>query len=196
MIVVVTASSGDRLPTGPPALGYAALGATVMAGTAAAGFFRRGTALLGRAVDRAPQPVTNAVDSLAERGRRDLATLAATAEATVEWAIPYVARYPPLLRFVDEMVDAVLPSAIATALPDVLDQLAREPEGVRAVVRAQSTDISDELLALVRTRAQSGDDLVDRVVRGLRLRRRRVTEAEAIVELGPEADGGGLALQP
>jgi hypothetical protein len=213
----VTAASGDAGAAGePPALGYAALGAAAIAGAAAAGIARRGTATLARAFERAPSPVTNAVDSLASRGQRELANLVTTTEATIDWAAAFIARYPPMTRFVDQMVDAVLPSAIASALPEVLDQLAREPERIRPIVRSQRDDITDELVGLVRSRAAYGDELVDRVVDRVMFRRKKergkaaqpadatepvttaTTATTATTETAPPdvPPPSGLALQP
>jgi hypothetical protein len=143
---------------------YLGAGLAGIAGRAGVGATRRVLRVTAAVVDRAPAPVGDAVDALARRGRRDAEVAAATALQLAERVAHQFARHPIFIQVVNEVVDAVLPGAIDTALPSVLGRLEEQPEEIRGIVFAQSTGMTTELLTRVRARAAAGDSAVERGV--------------------------------
>ena len=73
---------------------------------------------------------------------------------------------------------------------DVLDRLAADPDQVRAIVRGQSRGMVDEATHVARSRAVSGDEIVDRLAARILRRqpsRRVIPEQPARGEIAPAA---------
>jgi hypothetical protein len=164
---------------------FAAVGVLSAVGRVTVGVTRRALAAATVVVEHAPGPLGSTVDELARRGRADLLEGVAAAQQLAENVAHAFAAHPTFVQIVNEVVDRVLPDAIDTALPAVFDRLVAQPEGVREVVRAQSSGLREELLAQVRTVAAAGDATVDRTVGRWRRGRR--------LEVPPK---GELAFRP
>lgn len=114
-----------------------------------------------------PPVVKRAVDDtvhwLDERGR-------ATAEATAA-SSAHVASTLAGEVVHEQMVTQIIMQVVDEVLPLVIEKLNREPEQVRALVQSQTASMAEEVTRAARSRAADGDDLVDRIVARLHLRK-------------------------
>jgi hypothetical protein len=167
---------------------------------AAAGVTRAvGAPVVGVALPLVPAPLRRSAASvmraLDEHGRT--ASAAGTDEVgrLAEALSEIAGRDPNVLRLVEEIVDQIQWRVVDTILPVVLERLAAEPEQVRAIVQGQSRGMVDELTTTVRSRAETGDEAVDRLV--ARLLHRRPTRPDAAAGDEPErAPTAGGARPP
>jgi hypothetical protein len=166
---------------------FLAAGVAVTVGGVAYRGIVRMTGVAMRTLPHAPEPVSAAVVALAARGREATAAGVVVARGIAEGVARDFTRQPSFVALVNDLVELVLPSAIDRALPVVFDKLAAEPEGVRQVMRAQSTGVAEELVATVRSGAKAGDAVVDRSVRLWRGRRRTATPPVPQLTLEPGA---------
>lgn len=181
---------------GGPDLRYVALGALCMTedrirgvARAAAGVTRAvGASVAGVALPLVPAPLrrcaASVVRALDEHGRTASAAGTDEVERLAEALSEVVGRDPNVLRLVEEIVDRIQWRVVDTILPVVLERLAAEPEQVRAIVQGQSRGMVDELTTTVRSRAETGDEAVDRLV--ARLLHRRPTRPDVAAGDEPE----------
>ena len=185
----------QRLDQAGPDVRYVALGVLSATGDrvrgaarVAAGVTRAvGAPVAGAALPLVPAPLrrsaVRAVRSLDARGRAASAAGAEEVERQAEALAGVVGRDPRVLRLVEEIVGGIQWRVVDSILPVVLERLASEPDQVRAIVQGQSRGMVDELTTTVRSRAETGDDAVDRLI--ARLLRRRPAPPEAAVDGGP-----------
>jgi hypothetical protein len=164
---------------------FASAGAIAVVGGAAYRLGQQALAIAADVVERAPEPIGATAARLARRGHAEVETAAAKVQSFAEQFAHDFARHPAFINVVTEVVDTVLPGAIDTALPAVFDRLVAEPEGVREVVRAQSTGIAEEVLAQVRSAAGAGDAAVDRAVGRWRHHGDRAVRPKGELAFGP-----------
>lgn len=95
-----------------------------------------------------------------------------------------------VVGLVDELLPVLLPELLEAVLPAALERLADEPEVVRTLVLDQSGGLAGELADTVRSRTVTADDVVERLVRRLTLRKPRA-RPELPSGLTPELGDGG-----
>jgi hypothetical protein len=164
----------------------------------AAGVTRAVGAVAGVALPLVPAPLrrsaVRAVRSLDARGRTASAAGAEEVERLAEAVSEAVGHDPRVLRLVEEIVGRIQWRVVDTILPVVLERLAAEPDQVRAIVQGQSRGLVDELTATVRSRAETGDDAVDRLVG--RLLHRRPARSDAAPGHGADRSSAGGEGRP
>jgi hypothetical protein len=117
-----------------------------------------------------------------------------TGSRGLESVLRRVALSGPVNRIVDSQLDRLLEPVVDRAMPIVLDKLGQEREQVLNLVREHGDDLTGELVAGVRDRAEAADDTAERVVR--RLLRLRQEGAPPQTGLQPAPPQTGLQPAP
>lgn len=86
----------------------------------------------------------------------------------------------------EELVTQTIMQVVDEVLPQILDRLATEPEQIRALIGSQSLNMAEELTQAARVKAAEGDEIIERVLTRLHLRR-TLSPNGAVV---PEPDVG------
>jgi hypothetical protein len=132
-------------------------------------------------------PVNRIVDSQVDR------LLEPLIDRAIPIALGRLGQHPePVDRIVDGQLDRLLEPLIDRAMPLVLDRLGQHREQLRLIVREHGEDLTGELVAGVRDRAEAADDTAERAVKRLLRLRRDTTPRRA----GPQparSDGGGTS---
>jgi hypothetical protein len=230
-VLVPEADQGSDGENDTTSAGDVVVGAVLAAQDRVLDATERAARLMGRAapvarrVGRLPlvRPVSEAVsrrvDELAARGATERVEGQAAVSQRVDVVIGQAVSSELLGRTIDEVVAELLPGLLEKALPEVLDQLAadpdllipmvqamldplldaalpevmgklnEQPEIVRELVLGQSVSIAGEVASEVRTRGVAADDLAERIARRLTLRRPRPELPTPPREL-PRGDNG------
>jgi len=86
-------------------------------------------------------------------------------------------------------VTQTIMQVVDEVLPQILDRLATEPEQIRALIGSQSLNMAEELTQAARVKAAEGDEIIERVMTRLRLRRTPSTNGAS----APDPDVGSAS---
>lgn len=113
------------------------------------------------------------VDMVSGRGSAEFAVSVAYAKKAWSSALSLVGDDPAVSALVERIADRAVGPVIDTALPQVLDRLADDPQHIRHILGVQSFGITEEVTETIRERSAAADDQVERIAHRLMHRRER-----------------------